>query len=90
MQWLIVLRLKLDSLSHVSDVFCEKRVLRCLALPGILVRDPQVALGDGGDVIRLEGVVGLPRLRLVVGDPCLLQRLKHRHDFSSSIGTFQL
>ena len=36
-----------------------------LAPPGILVRDPQVALGDGGDVIRLEGV-GLPRLRLVV------------------------
>ena len=56
-----------------GDVFREKRVLRRvrvhvdhLALPGILVRDPQVALGDGGDVIRLEGVVGLPRLRLVV------------------------
>ena len=50
----------------MSDVFCEKRVLRCLALPGILVRDPQVVLGDGGDVVRLEGVVGLPRLRFVV------------------------
>ena len=59
--------------SHVGDVLREKRVLRlgrvhvdCLALPGILVRDPPVALGDGGDVVRLEGVVGLSRLRLVV------------------------
>ena len=57
----------------MGDVFREERVLRCvgvhvdyLALPGILVRDPPVALGDGGDVVRLEGVVGLPRLRLVV------------------------
>ena len=80
--------------SHVGDVFREERVLRRvrvdvdhLALSGILVRDPQVALGDGGDVVRLEGVVDLPGLRLVVGDPCLLQRLKHRHDISTCIYT---
>ena len=53
----MVFSTKLDSLSHVSDVFREKRVLRCLALLGIPVWDPQVALGDGGNVVRLEGVV---------------------------------
>ena len=51
--------------SHVGDVFREERVLRLvrvrvdyLALPGILVRDPQVALGDGGERLRLVVTVG--------------------------------
>ena len=59
----------------MSDVFCEKRVavrlgsghVDCLEPLCIFVRDPQVVLGDRGDVVCLGGGgVGLPRLRLVV------------------------
>ena len=59
--------------SHVGDVFCEKRVasslgchVDCLELLIILVRDQQVVLGDGGNVVCLGDDLGLPVLRLVV------------------------
>ena len=49
--------------SHVGDVLREKRVLRlgrvhCLGLLIILVRDQQVVLGDGGNVVCLGGGFG--------------------------------
>ena len=57
----------------MGDVFREKRVLRlgrvhvdCLELLIILVRDQQVVLGDGGNVVCLGDDLGLPVLRLVV------------------------
>ena len=81
-----------------GDVFREKRVLRRvrvhvdhLALSGVLVQDPQVVLGDGGMLSVLKVLSAFQDSVSLspwdIEDPCLLQRLKHRHDISTCIYT---